>query len=460
MSQAIEAVLKKLSDRMGTLEQCVQSVGHGDGLDGKAADAIRKALMSGPASMHGWVGGDGAQLTDIDAMHKLMHRPKSIGMGNGTNKAGDFGTWLQTVAGGGISNVSGITMPHEVVQKRMKEFGSGSGESYWSGGSVKKAPNAEGTGATGGYLVPTQFYMKLLQFVAERSFVKAMCTTLPMAGRELYFPYLNQQQTTASSTANFPASNFYGGVYFSWTPEGATYPQTNPLFQSGKLVCRDLVGISICSNQLIQDSAVAIDTLFTTLFADALAWQMDYAFLRGNGVNQPLGILNAPGTISSARAASNNLLTSLSDMIGRAMNVGSDWNSYCWVINQSVLPYLIRMTNGATNAPFLTFMNPAPSTGTPISAQWPMMLFGIPVYITEKLPAYTSAGDICLLDMSKYLCGDRMSIQVEASQWPYFTSNQMVWRTIARFDGQPWFNAPTTLADGTTTVSPHVILAA
>lgn len=462
-----EQILKLLgpNGRFESMEQQLKKLTESKG---DTADALKKASAvlsgvqgQGAQMLSGWHGSDGAS-----SWHPLGRKTKTIGMGADfdyegnrvTNKAGSFGDWLTWVAAGSCSTADKWLPSHlparagcgdrAKVEKVMKDYGS----------IVSKAANAEGAGATGGYLVPPQFYMTLLQHVAEKAFLKALCKTLPMQGRELRFPYLNQQATTASSASNYVGSNWFGGVFSSWEPEASTYPQTNPGFKMGELVARDLVSITIASNQLLQDSAIALDAMLTTLLSDSLAWQLDYAFLRGNGVSMPLGILNAPGTIASSRSASNNLLASFATMISRAMNVGFEWDNYVWVMNQSVLQYLLPLTNAATNSPFLVFMPPTSEKG-PISGNWPATLFGRPIYFTEKLPVYTTQGDICLIDCSKYLCGDRMAISIEASQFPYFTSNQMVWRTIWRGDGQPWFDGTTTLADGSTTVSPHLILA-
>lgn len=468
-----ELVLKALGPG-GQVETMQKQVNRLMESKGDTSDALKKAAallggMGGPSPqmLSGWngAGRDGATL-----FNPMGKKVKSVGHGvdpesgrqlTKAESGGSFGDWLTWVAAATCPTANKWLNPNlpayqgcgnrEAVEKAMKGF-----DKF----PVSKAANAEGSGATGGFLVPPQYNMKILQHVAERAFLKAMCTTVPMQGREYHFPYLNQQSTTASSASNFPSSNWFGGVYNSWTPEAQTYQQTNPGWKMGELVARDLVSITVSSNQLLQDSAVPLESMITTLLADSLAWQLDYAFLRGNGVNQPLGILNAPGTIASSRAASHALLTSLSDMVSRAMNIGSEWDNYIWVIHQTVLPYLIRLTNSATNSPFLVWLNPAPGSGDgPMSSKWPGTIFGRPFYITEKLPEDATQGDVCLLDCSKYLCGDRMSISIEASQFPYFTSNQMVWRTIWRGDGQPWFDAATTLASGTTTVSPHVILA-
>lgn len=434
-------VVNKMDSRMINMERKVHGLTSGQN---DATEVLKKAFLAAPGAatpaMVGWDGADEASLI------RLCSKTKTLGqVGNN-----HFGEWLQAVgkAGRGMLKL-------EECHKVMKAFGSRHDPDAFA--TVQKAPNAEGSGATGGYLVPPQFYNKLLQFVAEKSFVKAACTTLPMQGLSLMFPYLNQQGTTGSGTANFPSSNFFGGVLGSWSPEASTATQTNPTFKQGTLNARTLLCQTVSSLQLIQDSFVALDGLITTLLTDSIAWQLDYAFLRANGVNQPLGITNAPGTIASVRGTSSTVqLVDMAKMISRVV-MSDGFNNLMWVMNQSVLPQLIQMVNNNTSNTSLVWINQYAGGA---AEKFPMKFFGIPIYFTEKCPVLGTAGDVMLLDMSKYLCGDRMNIAIESSPFPYFTSYQQVWRAVWRGDGTPWFDSAITLADGSTTVSPHVILAA
>jgi HK97 family phage major capsid protein len=54
--------------------------------------------------------------------------------------------------------------------------------------------------------------------------------------------------------------------------------------------------------------------------------------------------------------------------------------------------------------------------------------------------------------------GDRQQIEVAASEHVNFLKNQMTWRVTQRVDGQPWLEKPITLQDGSTQVSPFVVL--
>jgi HK97 family phage major capsid protein len=88
----------------------------------------------------------------------------------------------------------------------------------------------------------------------------------------------------------------------------------------------------------------------------------------------------------------------------------------------------------------------------------PQELFGRPVFLTEKMAALGSAGDIGFFDLSYYIIGDRQTLTIDASTHVYFTYNKTAWRFVIRVDGQPWLNSPITPKNGTATLSPFAIL--
>jgi HK97 family phage major capsid protein len=65
-------------------------------------------------------------------------------------------------------------------------------------------------------------------------------------------------------------------------------------------------------------------------------------------------------------------------------------------------------------------------------------------------------GDILLMDLSHYLIGDRMQVEIAYSEHVAFLSNQSVWRFVLRVAGQPWLRDKVTLADATTTLGPFI----
>lgn len=320
---------------------------------------------------------------------------------------------------------------------------------------IQKASLAEGSGFTGGYTVPVQFYADLLRLMAEKAFVRDRCTVLPMQSRSLLVPALKQSGTTFSRGQ----SQFYGGIVMSWTPEANVIAESDPVFREVELVARDLVFVTVASNQLLQDNAVALDTLLTTLFQEACAWSYDYYILQGKLANEPMGVINAPGSYSYARQGNPvnqlDLLTMMSHLYTQS------WDNACWIANPALIYTLGTLTNGAAASPFLTWLNPTPNQGTnegPVAQRIPATLLGLPIFWSEKASQAGTKGDLVLADYSKYLLGDRLAIQIEVSPHVRFTQNQMMWRVIVRWDGTPWQDSPITLADQSFQVSPMVVL--
>ena len=311
-----------------------------------------------------------------------------------------------------------------------------------------KAALAESSGVTGGYVVPPQFYDQLLQIVAENTFIRPRAFVQPMASATLQFPYLD-----ISTVQSAGVSPFFGGVQMYWTEEAQTRTETEPQFKMMELKAHELSGYSVSSNVLLADAAFGLEKFLMTLFGQAIAWFEEYAFLQGNGVGKPLGIVNAPATITAlpaGRTLANHL--SFADIAAMlAALLPASYNRGHWWISPTVVTDLLQLKDGANRAIFLSI-----DQGVTKAPVW--KLLNLPVHVTEKLPALGTAGDIVLADPSLYVIGDRQMLEIAASEHVNFLKNQMTWRFVERIDGRPWLDNAVTLQDGTTKVSPFVIL--
>lgn len=327
--------------------------------------------------------------------------------------------------------------------KALEEMGSHWAD--WNASHTKAALNTQ-TGTQGGYTVPTEFLPALLAFASEAAIVRKRATLVPMAARTVQVPVLDV--VTAPSAGD---TAFLGGVVARWTEEAGSVPETEPTFKQIELINHELMGYTKISNTLVADNAVGLETFLLNLFGRAIAWYEDYAFLRGDGVGKPLGLLNANALISVSRsAASAFALTDAATMLSK-MLPGWDPMHTVWAIHPTVLPKLMTMTDTASG--HVVWIDNARERPR-------MSLFGIPVETTEKLPSLNTLGDVLLLDLRHYLLGDRQQIEIAFSEHVAFLNNQGVWRFVSRVDGQPWLRDKVTLADASSTLSPFVGLAA
>src|SRR5262249_46001182 len=86
-----------------------------------------------------------------------------------------------------------------------------------------KAPLGEVSGPAGGYLVPTELRLDLMQDVAEDALIRKRATVVDMTSARTLVSL--PDAGTAQSAATSP---FFGGIKMQWTEEGVTRPETEP----------------------------------------------------------------------------------------------------------------------------------------------------------------------------------------------------------------------------------------
>jgi HK97 family phage major capsid protein len=203
---------------------------------------------------------------------------------------------------------------------------------------------------------------------------------------------------------------------------------------------------------LLQDAAFGLEKFLFTLFGLAVTWYEEFAFLQGNGVGKPLGVLNSGAKIQVTRNTASHVkyvdvVTMLSKFLPASLGAGRG----VWYCSPTVIPDLMQLQDGASRALFVSI-----DQGAVKAPVW--KLLGLPVVITEKMPPLGTNDCLGLFDPSLYVIGDRQMLEVAASEHVNFLKNQMTWRVVERVDGQPWVEKPITLQDGSTQVSPFVAL--
>lgn len=283
----------------------------------------------------------------------------------------------------------------------------------------------------------------------ERSIVRANgATNLPMTTDTLNIPRNDDTDHT---------SNVFGGVLAYWVEETGTKTESEPKWGNCKLTAHKLVGLTTASDELLADTPFAFEKILKRMFAEAIAYYEDSAFITGTGVGQPLGFQTSGALITVARQANNNVRwRDLANIYARMFTASH--SRAIWIVNQETLPHLITMVAenaaAAATAGSVIWVNPNQGAANNI----PGTILGRPFFISEKVPALGSQGDVGYYDLSYYLIGDRSSLAIDVSKHVYFTTDKTAWRFVLRVDGQPWIQAPLTPGTSMDTVSPFVCL--
>ena len=302
----------------------------------------------------------------------------------------------------------------------------------------------EGQGSMGAFTVPTEASNRIFNVALEESVVRPHASIIRM----------NSDSITLSRIVDTThASTVLGGIVASWTAEGGTLSEKNPSFGQMTLKARKLPGYCYTSAEWLDDSIVSAEDFLTQAFGEAIAFYADNAYINGTGVNEPLGVINAPCTITVSAEGSQTADTVWEENI-KKMDKQLDprsQNNAIWYINHEVKPQLYPLQNAT----------PADSLTQPEQAADGVYLLGHKLRVTEKCPKPGDVGDIILADFRRYVIADR-GLTITSSKYLKFESDQVAWRFVYRGDGQP-IPANTLIPKNATSsleTSPFVILAA
>ena len=304
----------------------------------------------------------------------------------------------------------------------------------------------------GAYLVPAD--------IGAHIQAESLEGALAQANGARVYPLRGNRITITADVDETHATSFFGGVTIYRTAEAETKHESKQTFRQIELTLHKLTGVCRVTDELLEDSALALEADISSKFGQAIQFVKDDDFINGTGAGQALGILTAlaPGgpTITVAAQPLQPAATIVyENIINMWARLYPQARAPIWMTNKTVFPQLASMglAVGAGGGP--VWLPAGGVSGAPYQT-----LMGLPLVYTEKCPALGTLGDIVLADWSQYAIAEKAGgIQTAASMHLYFLYDQQVFRFVLRYDGQPTWRVPLTPHNGAT-VSPFVVLAA
>ena len=131
----------------------------------------------------------------------------------------------------------------------------------------------EGVDADGGYLVPVEYYNRLIQVLEEENIMRALATKITTSGEHK----INIAATTPAAL---------------WVEEGGALTFGDATFDQ-KFVDSHKLHVAIkVTEELLYDSAFDLEKYILTQFGKALANAEEDAFLNGDGKGKPYGVFD------------------------------------------------------------------------------------------------------------------------------------------------------------------------
>jgi HK97 family phage major capsid protein len=305
-------------------------------------------------------------------------------------------------------------------------------------GGKEKRDVSMGNGPSMGFLVPETFDTVIRQVTPQEAIFRPRATVIPGGSTpDAAYNMLTLDQSGSKGV--------YSGVSVKWIAEGgARQDGGDPKLKNVKLEPKEVSAYIDISDKLLANSAAA-GALCQKLLRSAIIGSEEDAFYSGSGVGKPQGILGHASIKNVTRnTASSVKWADIKLMFGSFLFGGSP----VWVMNQTCLPQIMALESSAGFA--LWQANAAMGPGG--------SLCGFPILINDLNPALGTEGDLSLVDLSYYFIKDGSPLAIFID--PYTQKANGVSRIYAfwNVDGQPMLTSPMTQRNGTTTVSPFVVL--
>lgn len=261
----------------------------------------------------------------------------------------------------------------------------------------------------GGYLAPAEYANEIIKKITEVSPVRSVARVISTSKKEIQFP----KRT--------------GLVSGGWVGEGQDASQSNSAYGEETLKAEKLMVYTDISFELLNDSAFNMRSEITSDIAEDMAKLEGSAFVSGNGVNKPFGLLSASGVgetnSGSASALTGDSLYTIQGEIPTGYNLA-------WMLNRKTLNAHIR-TLKDTYGQYLF----VPSLGT---RDVPNTVAGLPYVLANDMPD-VSAGTFPILlgDYRKcYYIVDNVNFELIEDPYTQATKGKRRFIVYKRTGGQ------------------------
>ena len=217
------------------------------------------------------------------------------------------------------------------------------------------------------------------------------------------------------------------GVTAGFIAEGSQISDGDVAFDEVTLLPSTLKGLKVLvklSNELIRTSVVGLESVLQTRLVTDVASALDAALWDGTGSSNTIkGILRASGIATGTLD-----LTDPDSLIdGLAAAQGNKVTPSHWVMTSASFAALRKLKVGETDARYL--FDPATiQNGTELR------LLGLPVILTDNIPAVSTKNRVALVDFSKVVVARDVNAEVKILDQTFGDCDSIGIRVVSRWD--------------------------
>lgn len=268
----------------------------------------------------------------------------------------------------------------------------------------------EGSDTEGGYLVPDEFERTLVQGLNESAIIRSHAHVF----------------TTSSGLHKISVVASHGSA--AWIDEEGAYTESDETFGQVQLDAHKVGTIIKVSEELLNDSAFDLESYINAEFVRRIGDKEEEAFLIGNGVSKPTGLLNDVGGAQVGVTTASSTAITADELIDLFYSLKAPYRKNAiWILNDSTVKLIRKLKDGMGQY----LWQPALRDGE-VST-----ILGRPYFTSPFAPAVEAGNKTVLFgDLSYYWIGDRQGISLKRLNELYAGNGQIGFLASKRLDGK------------------------
>ena len=306
-------------------------------------------------------------------------------------------------------------------------------------GAIKAQSSA--SGPTGGFWIQEQTLIDLVGEISLVSGIGNLVRRIPVgspSGRSVIRDYSRTPGGNGESATS-------AGVDGDGRAEGGSYGNETAYFEFVRYEVSDFCSGNLKASYELMQDVPQIESALRDLIQEDVANKEEYAILRGNGAGQPLGVIPWAGAITVDEATQDTWAAGdLDNMFSRLLRSG---NARIATVYH---PYAYADVAAMNRSNILAMHN--------IKDALPGTLNGYPHFTSQHLVAPGADNYAVTGDWYQYALFEYGMVYIRYTDQRHIDTGQVAWYFGKRIDGRPVMTSALTLADGSSTLSPFVVL--
>lgn len=266
-----------------------------------------------------------------------------------------------------------------------------------------------GTDTEGGFLVPDEFENRLIQALEEENVFRPLATVIRTSHGDRKIPIVQSVGEAA------------------WLEEEALYQESDDTFGQLFLNAYKLGTLVKVSEELLNDSAFDLESFISKQFASRIGAKEEEAFINGDGVNKPTGILHETNG-AQVGVTTNGVSPTFDEVIDLYYSLKKPYRKNAvWMCNDSSIKGLRKLKDNNGNY----LWQPAIVGGTPDT------ILGCKLVTSTAMPEIAAGNKpIAFGDFSHYWIADRQNRIFKRLNELYAATGQVGFIGSQRVDGK------------------------